>query len=265
MTEPVSVPARQRSPGHTLRLDAATTAAALAARGCWLGTPSSEMSPSDCLCLIITGLILPGLTLEATNISLPGSTTENIHVLTPAPDTVHPELQPTPQTSTLQADDATPNQMETQTQQPTGMDVLLTTDLGADESRTQVVSLVSLHGSLLLALIFWPFSLLIPSEAPHPPRHKVPHPPRHRVPHLPRRGVPHSPRREPQAKTSGGTPSSNRMVRVRTTPSLMTRTPSGNGGCWWQPCSSSQASSSSPVANVGSCPDYAGITAEPTE
>lgn len=27
--------------------------------------------------------------------------------------------------------------METQTQQPTGMDVLLTTDLGADESRTQ--------------------------------------------------------------------------------------------------------------------------------
>ncbi|XP_013853760.1 FXYD domain-containing ion transport regulator 5 isoform X5 [Sus scrofa] len=95
------------------------------------------MSPSDCLCLIITGLILPGLTLEATNISLPGSTTENIHVLTPAPDTVHPELQPTPQTSTLQADDATPNQMETQTQQPTGMDVLLTTDLGADESRTQ--------------------------------------------------------------------------------------------------------------------------------
>ncbi|XP_047646679.1 FXYD domain-containing ion transport regulator 5 isoform X2 [Phacochoerus africanus] len=95
------------------------------------------MSPSDCLCLILAGLILPGLTLEATNISLPGSTTENIHVLTPAPDTVHPELQPTPQTSTLQADDATPNQMETQTQQPTGMDVLLTTDLGADESRTQ--------------------------------------------------------------------------------------------------------------------------------
>lgn len=63
------------------------------------------------------------------------------------------------------------------------------------------------------------------------------------------------------------------QVRVRTTPSLMvscpweavgegrcrpshhtlaslsrqTRTPSGNGGCWWQPCSSSQASSSSPV------------------
>ncbi|XP_047646682.1 FXYD domain-containing ion transport regulator 5 isoform X4 [Phacochoerus africanus] len=98
------------------------------------------MSPSDCLCLILAGLILPGLTLEATNISLPGSTTENIHVLTPAPDTVHPELQPTPQTSTLQADDATPNQMETQTQQPTGMDVLLTTDLGADESRTQGAS-----------------------------------------------------------------------------------------------------------------------------
>uniref|UniRef100_A0A8C3WDB9 FXYD domain-containing ion transport regulator n=1 Tax=Catagonus wagneri TaxID=51154 RepID=A0A8C3WDB9_9CETA len=94
------------------------------------------MSP---LCLlIIAGLILPGQTLEATTISLTDSTPENIHVLTPAPDTVHPELQPTPQTSTPQAGEATPNQMEPKTQQPTtGRDVLPTTDLGTDKSRTQ--------------------------------------------------------------------------------------------------------------------------------
>nr|XP_054106255.1 FXYD domain-containing ion transport regulator 5 isoform X7 [Callithrix jacchus] len=66
MTEPVWVPARARSPGHTLRLDAAATAASLSPRGCRLGTPSSDhhlvpqMSPSGRLCLLtIVGLILP--------------------------------------------------------------------------------------------------------------------------------------------------------------------------------------------------------------
>lgn len=49
MTEPVSVPARPRSPGHTLRLDSAT-AAALSARGCRrLGTTSSDVSLSSYL------------------------------------------------------------------------------------------------------------------------------------------------------------------------------------------------------------------------
>ncbi|TEA42667.1 hypothetical protein DBR06_SOUSAS1610175, partial [Sousa chinensis] len=139
--EPVSVPARQRSPGHTLRLDSAT-AAALSARGCRrLGTTSSDMSPFGRLCLLVfVGLILPtrGQTLEeATSITLADPVTENVHALTPAPDTVQPELQPTPQTSTLQAVEATPNQMEIHTQQPTEMDVLLTPGPGTDKSRTQ--------------------------------------------------------------------------------------------------------------------------------
>ncbi|XP_067576455.1 FXYD domain-containing ion transport regulator 5 isoform X3 [Pseudorca crassidens] len=140
MTEPVSVPARQRSPGHTLRLDSAT-AAALSARGCRrLGTTSSDMSPFGRLCLLVfVGLILParGQTLEeATSVTLADPVTENVHALTPAPDTVQPELQPTPQTSTLQAE-ATPNQMEIHTQQPTEMDVLLTPGPGTDKSSTQ--------------------------------------------------------------------------------------------------------------------------------
>ncbi|XP_068384748.1 FXYD domain-containing ion transport regulator 5 isoform X2 [Eschrichtius robustus] len=121
MTEPVSVPARQRSPGHTLRPDSAT-AAALSARGCRLGTPSSDMSPCGRLCLLVfVGLTLPtrGQTLEeATSITLADPVTENVHALTPAPE-------------------ATPNQMEIHTQQPTEMDVLLTTGPGTDKSWTQ--------------------------------------------------------------------------------------------------------------------------------
>ncbi|KAB0399551.1 hypothetical protein E2I00_005432, partial [Balaenoptera physalus] len=74
---------------------------------------------------------------EATSITLADPVTENVHALTPAPDTVHPELQPTPQTSTLQAVEAAPNQMEIHTQQPTEMDVLLTTGPGTDKSWTQ--------------------------------------------------------------------------------------------------------------------------------
>nr|XP_060144853.1 FXYD domain-containing ion transport regulator 5 isoform X3 [Globicephala melas] len=73
---------------------------------------------------------------EATSVTLADPVTENVHALTPAPDTVQPELQPTPQTSTLQAE-ATPNQMEIHTQQPTEMDVLLTPGPGTDKSSTQ--------------------------------------------------------------------------------------------------------------------------------
>ncbi|XP_036202433.1 FXYD domain-containing ion transport regulator 5 isoform X3 [Myotis myotis] len=65
------------------------------------------MSPSGRLYLLtIVGLILPtrGQTPEeATSISLADSTPVNIHALTQTPDAVPPELQSTPQTSTLQA------------------------------------------------------------------------------------------------------------------------------------------------------------------
>ncbi|XP_054567259.1 FXYD domain-containing ion transport regulator 5 [Eptesicus fuscus] len=100
------------------------------------------MSPSGRLYLLtIVGLILPtrGQTLEeATSISLADSTTVNIHALTQAPDAVHPELQSTPQTSTLQAGVETPTQTQTtQTQQLKGETVLLTTDPGTDERSTE--------------------------------------------------------------------------------------------------------------------------------
>eukprot|EP00069_Balaena_mysticetus_P019471 bmy_12271T0 len=80
------------------------------------------MSPCGRLCLLVfVGLILPtrGQTLEeATSITLADPVTENVHALTPAPE-------------------ATPNQMEIHTQQPTEMDVLLTTGPGTDKSWTQ--------------------------------------------------------------------------------------------------------------------------------
>ncbi|XP_031312810.1 FXYD domain-containing ion transport regulator 5 isoform X1 [Camelus dromedarius] len=100
------------------------------------------MLPTGCLCLLlIRGLILltRGQTLqEATSIPQADPTSENFHALTSAPGTFHPELQPTPPISTLQTDvKATPDQMQTQTPQPTEMDVLLTTGLGTDKSSTQ--------------------------------------------------------------------------------------------------------------------------------
>ncbi|XP_036688913.1 FXYD domain-containing ion transport regulator 5 isoform X6 [Balaenoptera musculus] len=80
------------------------------------------MSPCGRLCLLVfVGLILPtrGQTLEeATSITLADPVTENVHALTPAPE-------------------ATPNQMEIHTQQPTEMDVLLTTGPGTDKSWMQ--------------------------------------------------------------------------------------------------------------------------------
>ncbi|XP_063513610.1 FXYD domain-containing ion transport regulator 5 isoform X3 [Pongo pygmaeus] len=113
MTEPVWVPARSRSPGHTLRLDAAATAASLSPRGCRLRTPSSDMSPSGRLCLLtIVGLILPtrGQTLkDTTSSSSANSTIMDIQVPTPAPETPQPQTQ-------------------TQTQRPAGTDGPLVTD-----------------------------------------------------------------------------------------------------------------------------------------
>ncbi|XP_042775076.1 FXYD domain-containing ion transport regulator 5 isoform X2 [Panthera leo] len=113
MTEPVLVPARQLSPGHTLRRDAAT-AAALCPRGCRLGTPSTDMSPSGCLCLLtIVGLLLPtrGQTLkETTSIPSTDTTIVSIHALTQTPGTTQEQTE------------------ETHTPQPTRTDVLPATD-----------------------------------------------------------------------------------------------------------------------------------------
>ncbi|XP_030676041.1 FXYD domain-containing ion transport regulator 5 isoform X4 [Nomascus leucogenys] len=129
MTEPVWVPARSRSPGHPLRLDAAATAASLSPRGCRLRTPSSDMSPSCRLCLLtIFGLILPTrgqMLKDTTSSSSADSTIMDIQVPTPAPD-VYTELQPTPPTPTWPADE-TP-QPQTQTQRPAGTDGPLVTD-----------------------------------------------------------------------------------------------------------------------------------------
>ncbi|XP_008578590.1 PREDICTED: FXYD domain-containing ion transport regulator 5 isoform X1 [Galeopterus variegatus] len=105
------------------------------------------MSPSGRLCLLtIVGLVLPtrGQTSEeATFISPVDPTTVNIPILTEVPDTVQPELQPTPQTSIQHADETTQNQTETQTQQPTGMDELLTTDPGTHKSGKQDTTTLS--------------------------------------------------------------------------------------------------------------------------
>ncbi|XP_050624775.1 FXYD domain-containing ion transport regulator 5 isoform X5 [Macaca thibetana thibetana] len=132
MTEPVWVPARSRSPGHTLRLDAAATAASLSPLGCRLRTPSSNMSPFGRLCLLtIVGLILPtrGQTLKyTTSISSADPTIMDIQVPTPAPDAVYTELQATPPTPTWPADETPQPQTQTQTQRPTGVDGPLVTD-----------------------------------------------------------------------------------------------------------------------------------------
>ncbi|XP_007994493.2 FXYD domain-containing ion transport regulator 5 isoform X3 [Chlorocebus sabaeus] len=132
MTEPVWVPARSRSPGHTLRLDAAATAASLSPLGCRLRTPSSNMSPFGRLCLLtIVGLILPtrGQTLKyTTSISSADPTIMDIQVPTPAPDAVYTELQATPPTPTWPADETPQPQTQTQTQRPTGIDGPVVTD-----------------------------------------------------------------------------------------------------------------------------------------
>ncbi|XP_047565602.1 FXYD domain-containing ion transport regulator 5 isoform X3 [Lutra lutra] len=138
MTEPVSVPARQLSPGHTLRRDSAT-AAALCPRGCRLGTPGSDMSPSGRLCLLtIVGLILPTrgqISKEATFFSPADPNRSNARALTPAPD-ADLEPRPTPQitlqtggtTREQEEEIQTPKVEETQSQQPMGVHPPLTTD-----------------------------------------------------------------------------------------------------------------------------------------
>lgn len=105
------------------------------------------MSPSGRLCfLTIVSLILPtrGQTsTEATSTSVADPTAVTVHTLTQTPDTVHPDLQPTPQTSALPAAvETTPNksEKETQTQRLTGTEALLTTDPGTDRSRTEASS-----------------------------------------------------------------------------------------------------------------------------
>ncbi|KAK1330308.1 hypothetical protein QTO34_010496 [Cnephaeus nilssonii] len=129
MTEPVWVPARRPQALSWPHPPPAAAAAALSPRGCRLRPPRgrksllrpsatlsplprarAQMSPSGRLYLLtIVGLILP------------------------TRDAVHPELQSTPQTSTLQAGVETP----TQTQPLKGGTVLLTTDPGTDESSTE--------------------------------------------------------------------------------------------------------------------------------
>ncbi|XP_061243955.1 FXYD domain-containing ion transport regulator 5 isoform X3 [Bos javanicus] len=84
------------------------------------------MSPSGRLCLFITvGLILPTRGQTSKEVTIPTEpATEIIPVPTPAPDDE-------------QGMEATPNQMDTQTQQPMETEVLLTTGQGTDKSTTQ--------------------------------------------------------------------------------------------------------------------------------
>ncbi|XP_070307962.1 FXYD domain-containing ion transport regulator 5 isoform X4 [Odocoileus virginianus] len=84
------------------------------------------MSPSGRLCLFITvGLILPTRGQISNEVITPADpATEIIDVLTPALDEE-------------QGMEATPKQTETQTQQTTETEVLLTTGQGTDKSTTQ--------------------------------------------------------------------------------------------------------------------------------
>ncbi|MXQ83574.1 hypothetical protein E5288_WYG014740 [Bos mutus] len=85
------------------------------------------MSPSGRLCLFITvGLILPTRGQISKEVTIPTDpATEIIPVPTPAPDDEQGMVE------------ATPNQMDTQTQQPMETEVLLTTGQGTDKSTTQ--------------------------------------------------------------------------------------------------------------------------------
>ncbi|XP_057348889.1 FXYD domain-containing ion transport regulator 5 isoform X1 [Manis pentadactyla] len=106
------------------------------------------MSPSGRLCLLtIIGLVLPtrGQILEGATLSSPADPiTANIHALTRASgeerptDTVHPELQSTPQSSPLQTGETTqsPVAKETQSQHPVGTDMHLATHPQTDWSST---------------------------------------------------------------------------------------------------------------------------------
>ncbi|KAM7233554.1 hypothetical protein CapIbe_015690 [Capra ibex] len=90
------------------------------------GGRRAQMSPSGRLCLFITvGLILPTRGQISKEVVTPADPlTEITHVPTPAPDEE-------------QGMEATPNQMETQTQQTMETEVLLTTGQGTDKSTMQ--------------------------------------------------------------------------------------------------------------------------------
>ncbi|XP_008066773.1 FXYD domain-containing ion transport regulator 5 isoform X2 [Carlito syrichta] len=114
------------------------------------------MSPSGRLCLLtIVGLILPirGQTWgKATSISPEEPDSKNIQLMTPAPDAVYPEPQPTPQIPTRPANEATQNQTETPTQQATETDGLLKTDPGIHESGKKVtLSAHPMEGNTMLS------------------------------------------------------------------------------------------------------------------
>nr|XP_036877552.1 FXYD domain-containing ion transport regulator 5 isoform X2 [Manis javanica] len=106
------------------------------------------MSPAGRLCLLtIIGLVLltRGQILEgATPSSSADPVTGNIHALTRVSgeerptDTIHPELQSTPQSSPLQTGETTqsPVEKETQSQHPVGTDMHLATHPQTDRSST---------------------------------------------------------------------------------------------------------------------------------
>ncbi|XP_044112246.1 FXYD domain-containing ion transport regulator 5 isoform X2 [Neovison vison] len=245
MTEPVSVPARQLSPGHTLRRDAAT-AAALCPRGCRLGTPGSDMSPSGCLCLLtIVGLILPTrgqIPKEATVFSPADPNRSNVRALTPAPGTT-PEQEEKIQTPKMES------------QQPTGVHPPLATDPRTGKTGPEGSFIVLAPGNVDVDVSFvylfmleqelFTCKILQTQLKPHPRLNPV--------------KAQRSPKGSLQAKAAGQTLPSGRLVPVRTTPSPMMNTLSGSGGCWSQLCCSSLALSSSRVASVGGYPNYAGI------
>ncbi|XP_032104949.1 FXYD domain-containing ion transport regulator 5 isoform X1 [Sapajus apella] len=204
------------------------------------------MSPSGRLCLLtIVGLILPtrGQTpKEPTSISSADPNIVDFQVLTPAPDAIYPEVQPTPPIPTRPADE-TP-QPQTQTPQPTGMDEPLVTD---PEIPRSTKAAHPTKGTTTL------------SERPSPRTDVQTHP----------QTVKPSGSHEDDPFFYGKLSMGRCWGRKGEGPSdctppffsLQMNTPSGNGDCWSQLCCSSQASSSSPVASAGSCPSYAGIIA----
>ncbi|XP_008247712.4 FXYD domain-containing ion transport regulator 5 [Oryctolagus cuniculus] len=157
MTAPVSLPARPRAPGHTLRLDAAPPPPPPSARqAATRSGPGADMLSAGHLCLLtVLGLILPtrGQKLEETTYASPvDPATGSTEVLTQVSD--HPELQSTPQTSVDPAHvpptpsfgltdpnqssldreihtDTTASHVETHTRHPTTAGALAVTDPGA--------------------------------------------------------------------------------------------------------------------------------------
>ncbi|XP_042825018.1 FXYD domain-containing ion transport regulator 5 isoform X1 [Panthera tigris] len=212
MTEPVLVPARQLSPGHTLRRDAAT-AAALCPRGCRLGTPSTDK-----------GVVAGSPTSKTLPLSWKTSCQpwQGVLEATGARSGCRP-LVACVSSPSLACFSPPEEQRRSRRRRPT-----------PHSRRGWMCSQPQIRGPARAAQK--PLPLPLPLKAPR------------------------SPRGDLQAKTSGRTLPSGRRAPVRTTPSPTTRTLSGSGGCWSQPCCSSRALSSSPVASVDGYPNCAGIT-----